>query len=63
MQFTMKKKGVVFRHQAVHVGISTQTDDGLMVPVIKHAEAIDVWDTANELVRVTSAARGKNGHS
>ena len=54
-----EEKGVVFRHQAVHVGISTQTDDGLMVPVIKHAEAIDVWDTANELVRVTSAARAK----
>ena len=54
-----EEKGVVFRHQAVHVGISTQTDDGLMVPVIKHAEAIDVWDTANELVRVTGAARAK----
>ena len=54
-----EEKGVVFRHQAVHVGISTQTDDGLMVPVIKHAEAIDVWDTANELIRVTSAARAK----
>ena len=54
-----EEKSVVFRHQAVHVGISTQTDDGLMVPVIKHAEAIDVWDTANELVRVTSAARAK----
>lgn len=52
-------KGVVLRHEAVHVGISTQTDDGLMVPVIKHAEARDVWDTANELVRVTSSAREK----
>ena len=49
----------MFRHQAVHVGISTQTDDGLMVPVIKHAESLDVWNTANELVRVTSAAREK----
>ena len=37
--------------EAVHVGISTQTDDGLMVPVIKHAESLDVWNTANELVR------------
>ena len=54
-----EEKGVVFRHEAVHVGISTQTDDGLMVPVIKHAEARDVWDTANELRRVTSAARDK----
>ena len=54
-----EEKGVVMRHEAVHVGISTQTDDGLMVPVIKHAEARDVWDTANELVRVTSSAREK----
>ena len=54
-----EEKGVVLRHQAVHVGISTQTEDGLMVPVIKHAEARDVWDTANELMRVTSLAREK----
>ncbi len=54
-----EEKGVILRHEAVHVGISTQTDDGLMVPVIKHAEARDVWDTANELRRVTSAARDK----
>ena len=54
-----EEKGVVLRHEAVHVGISTQTDGGLMVPVIKHAEARDVWDTANELRRVTSAARDK----
>ena len=51
-----EEKGVVLRHQAVHVGISTQTEDGLMVPVIKHAEARDVWDTANELMRVTSSS-------
>ena len=54
-----EEKNVVLRHQAVHVGISTQTEDGLMVPVIKHAEARDVWDTANELIRVTSSAREK----
>ena len=54
-----EENGVVLRHEAVHVGISTQTEDGLMVPVIKHAEARDVWDTANELRRVTSAARDK----
>jgi 2-oxoisovalerate dehydrogenase E2 component (dihydrolipoyl transacylase) len=54
-----EEKGVIFRHEAVHVGISTQTDDGLMVPVIKHAESRDVWDTANELMRVTSSARDK----
>ena len=54
-----EEKGIVFRHQALHVGISTQTEDGLMVPVIRHAEARDVWDTASELIRVTTAAREK----
>ena len=54
-----EEKGIVFRHEAVHIGISTQTDDGLMVPVIKHAESRDVWETANELMRVTSSAREK----
>ena len=54
-----EEKGIVFRHEAVHIGISTQTDGGLMVPVIKHAESRDVWETANELMRVTSSAREK----
>jgi 2-oxoisovalerate dehydrogenase E2 component (dihydrolipoyl transacylase) len=49
--------GVVHRHHAVHIGIATQTANGLIVPVVKHAEARDVWDTAAEVARVSSAAR------
>jgi 2-oxoisovalerate dehydrogenase E2 component (dihydrolipoyl transacylase) len=42
---------------AVHVGIATQTPDGLMVPVVRHTEARDLWDIAAEIARVSSAAR------
>jgi 2-oxoisovalerate dehydrogenase E2 component (dihydrolipoyl transacylase) len=42
---------------AVHVGIATQTDDGLMVPVVRHAEARGLWDLAAEISRVSAAAR------
>jgi len=49
--------GVVHRHHAVHIGIATQTANGLIVPVVKHAEARDVWDCALEVTRVSTAAR------
>ncbi len=49
--------GVVRRHAAVHVGIATQTGQGLMVPVVRHAEALDLWETAAEVSRVAAAAR------
>jgi 2-oxoisovalerate dehydrogenase E2 component (dihydrolipoyl transacylase) len=49
--------GVIRRHAGVHVGIATQTDGGLMVPVVRHAEARGLRDLAEELARVTSAAR------
>jgi 2-oxoisovalerate dehydrogenase E2 component (dihydrolipoyl transacylase) len=49
--------GVVHRHAAVHIGIATQTANGLLVPVVKHAEARDIWDSAAEVARVSSAAR------
>jgi 2-oxoisovalerate dehydrogenase E2 component (dihydrolipoyl transacylase) len=49
--------GVVHRYSAVHIGIATQTANGLIVPVVKHAEARDVWDTALEVARVASLAR------
>jgi len=48
---------VVYRHKPVHVGIATQTPNGLMVSVVRHAEARDVWDSAAELKRVADAAR------
>jgi 2-oxoisovalerate dehydrogenase E2 component (dihydrolipoyl transacylase) len=49
--------GVVHRHAAVHIGIATQTANGLIVPVVRHAEARDVWGNAWEVARVASAAR------
>ena len=49
--------GVVTRHGAVHLGIATQTGNGLMVPVLRHAEALDLWACAGEIVRVAEAAR------
>jgi 2-oxoisovalerate dehydrogenase E2 component (dihydrolipoyl transacylase) len=49
--------GVVHRHQGVHVGIATQTPGGLIVPVLRHAEARDLWDCAAEIARLAAAAR------
>ena len=49
--------GVVTRHGAVHLGIATQTEGGLMVPVIRHAETLDMWACAVEVVRLAEAAR------
>ncbi len=49
--------GIVHRSGGVHVGVATQTDNGLMVPVVRHAEARDVWDCAAEAQRVSEAAR------
>ena len=42
---------------AIHVGIATQTRDGLMVPVLHHAEARGLWDSAAEITRLAAAAR------
>src|SRR3954463_7418320 len=49
--------GVVNRHRAVHLGVATQTSKGLMVPVVKHAESLDMWAYADEIVRLSIAAR------
>ena len=49
--------GTVVRHGAVHIGIATQTDAGLTVPVLRHAEARDLWSTAAEIARLAAAAR------
>ena len=51
------EKGVVTRHDAIHLGIATQTDRGLYVPVVKHVEAQDIWQSASEMQRVSQAAR------
>ena len=49
--------GVVTRYGAVHLGIAAQTPSGLMVPVLTHAETLDLWATAREVVRLADAAR------
>ncbi len=49
--------GVVTRFDAVHLGMATQTDAGLMVPVLQHAETLDLWATAAEVSRLASGAR------
>ena len=46
--------GVVTRHEAINLGIATQTDRGLYVPVVKHVEAMDIWQSAAEMGRVLS---------
>lgn len=48
---------VVTRHEAINLGIATQTDRGLYVPVVKHVEAQDIWQSAAEMGRVTQATR------
>jgi 2-oxoisovalerate dehydrogenase E2 component (dihydrolipoyl transacylase) len=49
--------GIVNRYAPVHIGIATQTANGLIVPVVHHAEALDVWQSATEVTRVSTAAR------
>ena len=49
--------GIVTRHGAVHLGVATQTTHGLMVPVVRHAEAMDPWALAAEVARLAEAAR------
>ncbi|MDO8287531.1 MAG: dihydrolipoamide acetyltransferase family protein [Rhodoferax sp.] len=45
------------RFGAVHLGIATQTQGGLMVPVIRHAETLDLWACAAEVLRLSESAR------
>ncbi|MDD2869062.1 dihydrolipoamide acetyltransferase family protein [Neomegalonema sp.] len=49
--------GIVRRHGGVHIGIAAQTPAGLVVPVVRHAEARDLWDCAVEMNRVAEAAK------
>jgi 2-oxoisovalerate dehydrogenase E2 component (dihydrolipoyl transacylase) len=53
--------GVVTRSGAVHLGIATQTEPGLMVPVLRHAETLDLWATAAEIGKLADAARSGKG--
>jgi 2-oxoisovalerate dehydrogenase E2 component (dihydrolipoyl transacylase) len=50
-------RGVLVRHRAVHVGIATQTPDGLKVPVVRNAQSLGLWETAAEIRRLAERAR------
>ena len=51
------ERGVIVRHRSVHLGVATQTPDGLKVPVVHDAQALTLWDLAAEMRRVSEAAR------
>jgi len=52
-----KDRNLLLQHDAVHLGVATQTPDGLKVPVVKHAEVRSLEDLAAEMRRVSLAAR------
>jgi 2-oxoisovalerate dehydrogenase E2 component (dihydrolipoyl transacylase) len=51
------ERGVIVRHRAVHVGVATQTPDGLKVPVVRDAQSMRLHELAAEVRRVSEAAR------
>ncbi len=51
------ERGVLLRHRRVHMGVATQTPDGLKVPVVHDAQALTVWQLAQQIRRVSEAAR------
>ncbi len=55
--------GVVTRHGSIHLGMATQTDAGLMVPVIRDAQDLNVWQLAHEIARLAEAARSGSASS
>lgn len=55
--------GVVTRHGSVHLGMATQTNSGLMVPVIRDAQARNLWQLATEIGRLAAAARDGSAKS
>jgi 2-oxoisovalerate dehydrogenase E2 component (dihydrolipoyl transacylase) len=50
-------RGVLIRHRAMHVGIATQTPDGLKVPVVRNAQSLGLWELAAEIRRLAERAR------
>ena len=49
--------GVASRYSSLHIGIATQTPNGLIVPVVRNAERLDLWQSAREVARLAEAAR------
>jgi len=48
---------VIKQYGGVHIGIATQTENGLMVPVVRHCEVRSLWDNANEVKRLSAGCR------
>ncbi len=57
------EQNIVTRHGAVHLGMATQTDGGLMVPVIRDAQSKNLWQLAREIGRLADAARDGSAKS
>ncbi|MEH3024338.1 MAG: dihydrolipoamide acetyltransferase family protein [Pseudomonas oryzihabitans] len=53
-----EESSTVTRYGAVHLGIATQGEQGLAVPVVRHAETLDLWGCAQEVARLATAVRG-----
>jgi len=53
--------GVVHRYRPVHFGVATQTPQGLIVPVVRHAEALDLWGSATAVIKAADVARSGKG--
>jgi 2-oxoisovalerate dehydrogenase E2 component (dihydrolipoyl transacylase) len=51
------ERNVLVRHRGVHIGVATQTPDGLKVPVVRHAESLTLWELSEEIRRVSESAR------
>jgi 2-oxoisovalerate dehydrogenase E2 component (dihydrolipoyl transacylase) len=51
------ERGVIVRHAAVHLGVATQTPEGLKVPVVHDAQELGLWELAHQMRRVAEAAR------
>ena len=54
------ERQVITQYEPVHIGIAVQTGDGLMVPVIRHVEDLDLWQCAHEVRQVAAKARSGN---
>ncbi len=51
------ERGVIVRYSAVHLGVATQTPEGLKVPVVHNAQELGLWELAAQMRRVSEAAR------
>jgi pyruvate/2-oxoglutarate dehydrogenase complex dihydrolipoamide acyltransferase (E2) component len=52
-----RRGGVIHQHAGIHIGVAAQTSAGLLVPVVRHVESLDLWDCTVEVARLAEAAR------